>query len=53
MVWRLSSPSSWFLPFQGLLLLVALVFAAPGIRRPDVRDPALSARRAATLHEVS
>ena len=52
-VWRLSSPSSWFLPFQGLLLLVALVFAAPGIRRPDVRDPALSARRAATLHEVS
>ncbi len=51
-VWRLSSAASWFLPFQGLVLLVALVFAAPGIRRPDVRDPALSARRAATLSEV-
>ena len=51
-VWTLSSVSSWFLPFQGLALLVALVFAAPGIRRPDVRDPALSARRAATLSEV-
>ena len=51
-VWWLSSPASWFLPFQGLLLLVALVFAAPGIRRSDVRDPVLSARRAATLSEV-
>ena len=51
-VWHLSSALSWFLPFQGLVLLVALVFAAPGIRRPDVRDPVLSARRAATLSEV-
>ncbi|MGI3783148.1 MAG: glycosyltransferase [Janthinobacterium lividum] len=51
-VWSLRSPASWFLPFQGLALLVALVFAAPGIRRPDVRDPVLSARRAATLSEV-
>ena len=51
-VWRLTSVASAFLPFQGLVLLVALVFAAPGIRRPDVRDPALSARRAATLSEV-
>jgi len=51
-VWRLSSAASWFLPFQGLVLLVALVFAAPGIRRADVRDPARSARRAATLSEV-
>lgn len=51
-VWRLSSVASWFLPLQGLALLVALVFAAPGIRRADVRDPALSARRAATLSEV-
>ena len=51
-VWRLASPAAWFLPFQGLVLLVALVFAAPGIRRPDVRDPVLSARRAATLSEV-
>ena len=46
------SVASWFLPFQGLALLVALVFAAPGIRRADVRDPVLSARRAATLSEV-
>ena len=51
-VWSLRSPASWFLPFQGLALLVALVFAAPGIRRSDVRDPVLSARRAATLSEV-
>ena len=51
-VWSLRSPASWFLPFQGLALLVALVLAAPGIRRPDVRDPVLSARRAATLSEV-
>ncbi|SEQ00764.1 glycosyltransferase [Microlunatus flavus] len=51
--WRLTSPASWLLPFQGAALLIALVLAAPGIRRPDVRDPALSARRAATLSEVS
>ncbi len=52
-VWRLVSAAPWLLPFQGLALLVALVLAAPGIRRPDVRDPVLSARRAATLSEVS
>ena len=51
-VWRLSSPASWLLLLQGAALLVALVLAAPGIRRSDVRDPALSARRAATLSEV-
>ncbi len=51
-VWSLHSPASWLLPFQGAALLVALVLAAPGIRRSDVRDPALSARRAATLSEV-
>jgi GT2 family glycosyltransferase len=50
--WTLSSASPWLLPLQGLALLVALVLAAPGIRRQDVRDPALSARRAATLSEV-
>ncbi|SDU81863.1 Glycosyltransferase, GT2 family [Microlunatus sagamiharensis] len=51
-VWRLDSVAPWLLPVQGVVLLVALVLAAPGIRRPDVRDPALSARRAATLSEV-
>jgi hypothetical protein len=28
------------------------VLAAPAVRRPEVRDPARSARRAATLAEV-
>ena len=32
--------------------LAPMSVAAPGIRRSDVRDPALSARRAATLSEV-
>ncbi len=43
----LPSPLLWFLIGQGLLLAVALVLAAPGIRRPEVRDPVRSARRAA------
>jgi GT2 family glycosyltransferase len=41
----------WLLPAQGLVLLVAAVLAAPAIRRPEVRDPAKTARRAATLSE--
>ena len=41
------------LPAQGLVLLVAGVLAAPAIRRPEVRDPAKSARRAATLSELA
>jgi hypothetical protein len=43
----------WLLLAQGLLLLVAAVLAAPAIRRPEVRDPAKTARRAATLSELS
>jgi GT2 family glycosyltransferase len=41
------------LPAQGLVLLVAGVLAAPAIRRPEVRDPAKTARRAATLSELA
>jgi GT2 family glycosyltransferase len=43
----------WLLLFQGLVLLVAAVLAAPAIRRPEVRDPAKTARRAATLSEFA
>jgi hypothetical protein len=50
--WSLPSLSHWFLFVQGLLVVVACVLAAPAIRRPEVRDPAKSARRAATLAEV-
>ena len=32
---------------------VAAVLAAPGVRRPEVRDPTKSARRAATLSELA
>ncbi|SDT20340.1 Glycosyltransferase, GT2 family [Friedmanniella luteola] len=53
LTWSLPSVSHWFLFAQGLLLVVAGVLAAPAIRRPEVRDPAKSARRAATLAEVS
>jgi hypothetical protein len=48
----LPSLMPWLLPAQGLLLLVAAVLAAPAIRRPEVRDPAKTARRAATLSEL-
>ena len=44
---RLASPTVWFLIAQGVLVAVGLVFAAPGIRRPEVRDPVRTARRAA------
>ncbi|WP_375423890.1 glycosyltransferase [uncultured Friedmanniella sp.] len=50
--YALPSLAHWFLFGQGLLLLVAIVIAAPAVRRPEVRDPARSARRAATLAEV-
>jgi hypothetical protein len=43
----------WLLLGQGLVLLVAAVLAAPAIRRPEVRDPAKTARRAATLSELA
>ena len=50
--WSLPSVSHWFLFAQGLLVAVACVLAAPAVRRPEVRDPTKSARRAATLAEV-
>jgi hypothetical protein len=46
---QLTSISSWLLIAQGAVLAVAVVLAAPGIRRPEVRDPARVARRAATI----
>jgi hypothetical protein len=49
----LPSIMPWLLPAQGLVLLVAAVLAAPAIRRPEVRDPAKTARRAATLSELA
>ncbi|MFL6027654.1 MAG: glycosyltransferase [Friedmanniella sp.] len=52
LVWTLPSFAHWFLYAQGLVVLVACVLAAPAVRRPEVRDPARSARRAATLAEV-
>ncbi|GAB3739965.1 glycosyltransferase [Microlunatus parietis] len=39
--------ANWLLGLQGLALGVAAILAAPAIRRPEVRDPAKSARRAA------
>jgi GT2 family glycosyltransferase len=51
-VWSLPSFSHWFLLAQGVLVTLACVLAAPAVRRPEVRDPAKSARRAATLAEV-
>ena len=51
--YTLPSLMPWLLPFQGLVLLVAGVLAAPAIRRPEVRDPAKTARRAATLSELA
>jgi GT2 family glycosyltransferase len=51
--YALPSLMPWLLPFQGLVLLVAGVLAAPAIRRPEVRDPAKTARRAATLSELA
>jgi hypothetical protein len=53
LTYELPSLMPWLLPAQGLVLLVAGVLAAPAIRRPDVRDPAKTARRAATLSEVA
>ena len=49
----LPSVMPWLLLAQGLVLLVAGVLAAPAIRRPEVRDPAKTARRAATLSELA
>ncbi len=51
--WSLLSPAAWLMIGQGVVLLVASVLAAPGVRRPEVRDPTKSARRAATLAELA
>jgi hypothetical protein len=51
LVYRLPSSTHWFLLGQGVLLLVAGVLAAPAIRRPEIRDPTRTARRAATVGE--
>ena len=49
----LPSLMPWLLAAQVLVLVVAGVLAAPAIRRPEVRDPAKTARRAATLSEFA
>ncbi len=51
--WSIPVSTGWLLLGQGAVLLVAAVLAAPGVRRPEVRDPTKSARRAATLSELS
>ena len=50
--WSIPVATGWLLLGQGVVLLVAAVLAAPGVRRPEVRDPTKSARRAATLSEL-
>ena len=50
--WAIPSNVRWLLIGQGAVVLVAAVLAAPGVRRPEVRDPTKSARRAATLSEL-
>ena len=47
--YRLSSPAGWLLIGQGVVWLVAIVLAAPAVRRPEVRDPTRSARRASSV----
>ena len=44
---HLASPTPWLLIGQGIVVVVGLVLAAPGIRRPEVRDPVRTARRSA------
>ena len=51
--WSIPTSARWLLIAQGAALLVAGVLAAPGVRRPEVRDPTKSARRAATLTELA
>jgi GT2 family glycosyltransferase len=51
--WTLDAPWRWLLIAQLVALAVAAVLAAPAIRRPEVRDPTKSARRAAIGTEVS
>ncbi|MBO0812382.1 MAG: glycosyltransferase [Microlunatus sp.] len=53
LTYELSSPIPWLPLGQGALLLITLVLAAPGVRRPEVRDPMQVARRAATADDDS
>ncbi|HYP45163.1 MAG TPA: glycosyltransferase [Propionibacteriaceae bacterium] len=52
LTYAMPTSTRWMLLIQGVLLLVTAVLAAPGIRRPEVRDPARSARRASGLGGV-
>ncbi len=45
----LPTPLRWLLLVQAVVLIVAAVLAAPGIRRSEIRDPTKSARRAAVV----
>ena len=45
--YELDAPSRWWPLGQGIALLIVAILAAPAVRRPEVRDPAKSARRAA------
>ena len=45
----LPTPLRWLLLVQAVVLIVAAVLAAPGIRRAEIRDPTKSARRAAVV----
>ncbi|GAB3914415.1 integral membrane regulatory protein [Microlunatus endophyticus] len=47
--YHLDSPIPWLPLGQGIALLITLVLAAPGIRRPEVRDPVQVARRVAAV----
>lgn len=50
--YELPTYAPWLVAGQGVVLLIAGVLAAPGVRRPEVRDPTKTARRAATLSET-
>lgn len=52
LTYTLRSATPWFLVGQAVFLVVAGVLAAPAIRRPEVRDPTRTARRAATAGGV-
>ncbi|QGN31504.1 glycosyltransferase [Microlunatus sp. Gsoil 973] len=47
--YHLASPIPWLPIGQGAALLITMVLAAPGVRRPEVRDPVQVARRVATV----
>jgi GT2 family glycosyltransferase len=49
LTYRLESPAGWLLIGQGVVWLVVIVLAAPAVRRPEVRDPTRSARRASNV----